>query len=79
MIAESNKEIDIRMLPENEVIKELEDHGIKVTYRPIALLPNTLEAVHGIGQPHIYDIEIDIYEALEQVRRRSKIMKDPFS
>lgn len=63
----------------NEVIKELQEYGIQVVIKPVALLPDTLESYHGIGRQSVGTIDTDIYEALRKARNRKVSFPDPFS
>lgn len=64
---------------EQEVIKILEENGIRVIMKPVALLPDNLERCSGIGRRNIGVIETDIYEALRKLEIRKKVIGDPFS
>lgn len=62
---------------ENEVIKELQEIGIKIIYKPMALVEDTLESPILLGEKSHGLIEMDIYEALKKLQIRKSI--DPFS
>lgn len=64
------------MKSQQETIKILEDHGIRVVMKPVALLPNMY---HDFDSHSVGVIETDIYEALEKLETIKKISKDPFS
>ena len=70
---------NIEVRNEQEVIRILQDHGIHVIMKPMALLPDNLESCDGIGIPSVGIIEMDIYKALEKLERRKRIIPDPFS
>lgn len=67
------------MKSEQEVIKILEENGIRVVMKPVALLPDNLESYHGIGRQSVGVIETDIYDALMKLEIRHKVIGDPFS
>lgn len=71
--------MNINTMSEQEVIKILEENGIRVVYKPCALLPDVLENYHGIGTKSNGFIETDIYEALNKLQIRKSIVGDPFS
>lgn len=64
---------------EKETIEALEANGIQVVMRPVALLPDNLDSLHGIGRKPTGTVETNIYEALEKLEIRIKVMGDPFS
>lgn len=67
----------INTMSEEEVIKALQDNGIQVIMKPVALLPMNLAEFDNM-QP-IGVIQTDIYTALEKIENRKKIIGDPFS
>lgn len=67
---------EVNSMSEQEVIHELQEHGIQVKYKPMALIHS-----HGMfGEPNLGVIEeIDIYDALRKIKNRTLLSKDPFS
>jgi len=63
---------------EDEVIKILRENGIKVVYKPFAMMDATL-FVDEHGNRLIQSEPIDIYKALRRIEIRRKSAKDPFS
>lgn len=68
-----------KILSEQETIERLQEAGIQVIMKPVALLPDNLENYHGIGRPPFGVIETDIYTALKRLEIRRKVIGDPFS
>lgn len=69
--------IDVRS--EKDVIKILEDNGIRVVYKPVALLPHNIYDYDVFNRNPIGIIETDIYEAINKLEIIKKITPDPFS
>lgn len=65
--------------PDNEVIKELEEMGIRIFYKPMALVPDTLESSILLGEMSHGLIEMDIREALRKIKIRKSVIGDQFS
>lgn len=63
---------------EDEVIKILRENGIKVVYKPFAMMDTNL-FVDEHGNRLIQSEPIDIYEALRRIQVRRRLAKDPFS
>jgi hypothetical protein len=53
---------------DEEVIEELQSRGIRVVYKPVAIIPNMFDTP-----------EMDIHEALRKLKIREEIFGDPFS
>jgi hypothetical protein len=70
---------EIYRMKQDEVIEILQEHGIQVVMKPVALMPDNLESYHGIGRQSLSIIETDIYEALMKLNIRMSVMPDPFS
>jgi uncharacterized protein (UPF0210 family) len=69
--------IDSFGMSQEEVVKELEELGIRIIYKPIALTP-----VYLVNDEKYMEYEqTDIYEALNKIIRRRAMTKnfDPFS
>ncbi len=66
-------------MSEQEVIQILQENGIQVVMKPVALLPDNLESCYGIGREPVGVIQMDIYEALHKLEVRNKVIGDPFS
>jgi hypothetical protein len=62
-----------------EVIKELQEMGVQVIYKPMALVPDTLESSILLGEKSFGLIEMDIHDALRKIRIRKSVIGDPFS
>jgi len=75
----NNNEIDHFSMSESEVIEELKKYGIDVVYKPVAIVPENLETYTGLGRKSFGSIDMDIYEALNKITNRMKIIGDPFS
>ncbi len=67
------------MKSEQEVIKILQENGIEVIMKPVALLPDYQVNNYGFEGKTNGIIETDIYEALKRLEVRKKFIKDPFS
>jgi hypothetical protein len=62
-----------------EVIKELQEIGVQIIYKPMALIPDTMESSILLGEKSFGLIEIDIHEALRKIKIRKSVIGDPFS
>ena len=69
---------ETRLRSAEEVVDELGKHGIRVIYKPVALMPLHI-AIHGSNRHQSPEHEMDIYKALSMLENRVKISKDPFS
>ena len=68
---------NIESKSEEEVIQILQKNGIQVINKPIALMPDNMEA-YCFGNQSIGFIQMDIYDALRKLAIRAKLSKDPF-
>lgn len=66
-------------LSQEEAIEILQSANIPVIWKPVALMPNTLESVGTQNHQLTHSIETDIYEAVQRLERIHKIVGDPFS
>jgi hypothetical protein len=69
----------IEVMSEQEVIRLLQENGIQVIMKPMALIPDNLESYDGIGRQPVGVIQVDIYDALLKLEVRKKVIGDPFS
>lgn len=69
---------NIETKSEQEVIEILQENGIQVVMKPIALMPDNM-SVEGHERINIGTKEMDIYDALKRLQNRARISKDPFS
>ena len=67
---------DIYSKSEQEVIEILQEHGIKVIMKPMALFP---ENSYNFEERSVGIIETDIYVALRKILVRNIVVGDPFS
>lgn len=65
---------EIGMMSEEDVVAALRQFGIEVQYKPMAIMPNTMENYSGIGQKHLYNVDMDIYEALRKIAQHNQVM-----
>ena len=63
---------------EDEVVKVLRENGIKVVYKPFAMMDTNL-FVDERGNRLIQFEPVDIYDALRRIEVRRRLAKDPFS
>ena len=63
---------------EQEVIRILQENGIQVIMKPIALMPDNM-SIEGFGRQSVGFQQMDIYDALRRLENRAKISIDPFS
>lgn len=63
---------------EKEIIKILEENGIRVVIKPVAFLPDNY-SVNNYNRESMSYTEHDIYEAIRILENRRKILIDPFS
>ena len=70
---------DVYGMSVQEVIDELQSVGIQVTMVPMALMPDNLISLDGIGREPFGTVQTDIYTALQHIKNRSRIAYDPFS
>lgn len=64
---------------EQEVIQILQEHGIQVIMKPVALLPNNLYNYYDYSMESVGIVETDIYDALNRIQTRKRVIGDPFS
>lgn len=69
---------NIETKSEQDVIEILQEHGIQVVMKPIALMPDNT-SVEGHGNMSVGTEAMDIYDALRRLQNRARIAKDPFS
>ena len=70
---------EIEMMSEQEVIRVLQENGIQVIMKPMALIHDSLESYDGLGRQPVGVIQTDIYDALRKLEVRKKVIGDPFS
>ena len=66
-------------LTEQEVIRKLEESGIQVVFRPMALISVTTDINDGSGKKEIVIFEEDIYTVFKRIAVRKHVIGDPFS
>lgn len=66
------------MKPQDEVISILRENGIEVIMKPVAMIPVGLHYQDGSGR-EIGVVETDIYDALQKLENRRRVLGDPFS
>jgi hypothetical protein len=64
---------------DDDVIKELQELGIRVINIPMALVDDTLVSPSLFGEKSNGSVVMDIREALEKIKIRKSIIGDPFS
>jgi hypothetical protein len=69
----------IELMSEQDVIRHLQENGIQIIMKPMALIPDNLESYDGIGRQPVGVIQMDVYEALRKLEVRKKVIGDPFS
>ena len=67
------------LMSNEEVIKELQEMGVQIIYKPMALVPDTLESSMLLGEKSFGLVEMDIHEALRKIKIRRSVVGDPFS
>lgn len=69
---------NIETKSQEEVIEILQNNGVRVIMKPVALMPDNMSA-EGFGRHSIGVEQMDIYDALKLLENRARIAKDPFS
>ena len=64
---------------QQEVIKELQEKGIQVIMKPVALVPDNIADYDRFARRSHGTIQMDIYEALKRLETRERVAIDPFS
>jgi len=67
------------LMSNEEVIKELQEMGVQIIHKPMALVPDTLESSMLLGEKSFGLVEMDIHEALSKIKIRRSVVGDPFS
>jgi hypothetical protein len=75
----TNNQTNNELKSDEQVIDELREFGIKIIYKPMALVPNTLESPTLMGNQSHCVVEMDIHYALNKIKIRKKVIGDPFS
>jgi hypothetical protein len=69
---------DVKEMNIQEIVSELENNGIHVIMVPMALMPDNLVSLDGIGRASVGNILTDIHTALQMIQNRNALNLDPF-
>lgn len=73
-----NNNNNLERISQQEAIEILKENGIKVIMKPVALLPDNLAHYSMMGMKSLGYVETDIFDALNRLQIRHKVIGDPF-
>lgn len=69
------------LMSDEKIIEKLKSMGVKIVYKPMAIVPDYLDSDITFGNENNFHstIEMDIHKAYQKIKRIQNIIGDPFA